>query len=863
MKFEQLLARNVRGFWATSYSFGLKLFDQYLLRKLSQNTLNAVILSDHGKLSEVWEHLPANEHYLACSVGSRYLLRGVQVPGGGAFHPKTYLVVRANDATLIVGSGNLTRDGIDGGREVFTSFSTERDGDAPSMRAWAAWSSRLVQAQDDELLRERWKALRDACPWTLGSTDGSAFLVNDERTLLDQLTGQLPDAVHELHVTAPFFDRGARALDELISVTDPDRVVLYAGAGMSVDGPSLARVLGNASSVQLFGYEPRTFVHAKLIGVVGEDGQGALLIGSPNLSRAALTLTSFDKYGNVESAVIRHGSADQVRAVFRGSGLELAERPLSSLDALEFEEDPPTVGRPVVLRAATWLSDGRVEVNWQGSVGLPAGVSLAWDEHTAGIPVHDTGLTVERIDDRDPLPLLCWLADGEGEAISNRTPIDDPVALHEALTGTDRKTTSRPSELEGLQMSPLVRLALWAHDKFIFDLDDTAAIRRANDAAAENAGEQDISDFWDKYAQTELEYDARMQTYRPLTTGHGGIAGPVDELLRELQTLLHASPDAPHPVLRVLTSAAQSDDGEQEARSGTPWTMEARQRLRAYNLLNRWCDAVADPRHALISPAAPVINYQTLLAVILLAWVHEGLDEDRLRRLLLKLLRAFIGAAEGQGFLGHAEAQVRDAALERLDVFMVEVAAGLVAAALAAGTPWPDEIYEWQPVLARGIEYGAILPGDWSATVVERITGEPTTSRDVDEVLSRRLNFIDDETWCARLAAELELKRIELDLHRQATVGTSVSVYGATDPLHDGRLLTLARRVIDHKKLTAVAIKCDACTIVFEPGKYARARVSGGTYRSRGPIDARRLNEIEQHGGSWADLLELTANAAA
>jgi hypothetical protein len=33
--------------------------------------------------------------------------------------------------------------------------------------------------------------------------------------------------------------------------------------------------------------------------------------------------------------------------------------------------------------------------------------------------------------------------------------------------------------------------------------------------------------------------------------------------------------------------------------------------VRAYNLLNRWCDAVADPRHALISPNAPVINYQT------------------------------------------------------------------------------------------------------------------------------------------------------------------------------------------------------------------------------------------------------------
>ena len=50
MKFEQLLARNVRGFWATTYSFGLKLFDQYLLRKLSQNTLNALIAPSSRRL---------------------------------------------------------------------------------------------------------------------------------------------------------------------------------------------------------------------------------------------------------------------------------------------------------------------------------------------------------------------------------------------------------------------------------------------------------------------------------------------------------------------------------------------------------------------------------------------------------------------------------------------------------------------------------------------------------------------------------------------------------------------------------------------------------------------------------------------
>lgn len=864
MKFEQLIARNVRGFWATSYSFGLKLFDQYLLRKLSQSTLNAVVLADHDKVAEVWEHLPANERYLARRVGSRYLLRGIRVPGGGAFHPKTYLLVRASDATLIVGSGNLTRDGIDGGREVFTSFSTDREADMPSLRAWAAWMSRVVQDYDDALLRERWTALRDACPWMLGNTEGTAFLVNDERRLIEQLTDRLPITVSELHVTAPFFDRDAQALADLITATDPELVTLYVGAGTKVDGPSLAAVLANASSARLLSYEPRTFVHAKLIGAIGNDGQGTLLVGSPNLSRAALTLTSAEKHGNCEAAVIRHGSADQLLAVFNGSGLRLVDRPLSSLEALEFEDEHPAVARPLVLRNATWRTDGHLDLRWSGKHDLPDDASVVvWDEHTSGVLLGDGGVTAERIDAREPLPLLCWLADANGDALSNRVAIDDPTALRESLTGSDRKSSSRPRELEGMEMIPLVRLVLWAHDKFIFDLDDTAAIRRANDAAAENAGDQDASDFWDKYAQAELEYDARTQTYRPLTSDASRHAGPVDELLRELQMLLHAAPDAPHPVLRILTAAAEHADGEDEPSAGMPWTMEARQRVRAYNLLSRWCDAVADPRHVFISPDAPIINYQTLLAVLLVAWVYEALDEDHLCRLLLKLMKAFIGTADGQGFLGRADEGLRAATRERLHGFTAEAAAGMVASALGPGTPWSGEIYDWQPILRRGIALGAILASDRSATVVEWLTGETTTSSDVDELLMKRLNYIDDKTWCARLAAELELNRIELELHRQAKVGTAVSVYGPTNPLHDGRLLTVARRVIDHKSLTAVAIKCGDTTMVFEPGKRARALVSGNTLRSSGPTDTIQFGEIEQQGGSWADVLNVAINSAA
>ena len=101
-------------------------------------------------------------------------------------------------------------------------------------------------------------------------------------------------------------------------------------------------------------FDPATFVHAKLIGAV-YGNEGLLLGGSPNLSRAALTLTYLDgAHGNCEAALIRRGSADQVRAPFLTSGLDLVDVGTANLNDLTFDDDGPATSRPAVtLRRAT------------------------------------------------------------------------------------------------------------------------------------------------------------------------------------------------------------------------------------------------------------------------------------------------------------------------------------------------------------------------------------------------------------------------------------------------------------------------------------------------------------------------------
>ena len=64
--------------------------------------------------------------------------------------------------------------------------------------------------------------------------------------------------------------------------------------------------------------------------------------------------------GNCEVALIRRGSADQVRAPFLTSGLELIEVGTANLHDLTFDDDDLAASRPAVaLRRAT-LKDGRI-----------------------------------------------------------------------------------------------------------------------------------------------------------------------------------------------------------------------------------------------------------------------------------------------------------------------------------------------------------------------------------------------------------------------------------------------------------------------------------------------------------------------
>jgi hypothetical protein len=860
MKVAAYFRPGTRAFWGTTYALDLTLFDQYLLRQLGGPPLNAVVLADHWKLSQMWDRLEPDQHYLARQANRVYLLRGVQVPGGGAFHPKTFLFARRDEATLVVGSGNLTRSGLDAGKEIFTSFSSATEEGLATLRSWARWIGRLVEGAGDEQLTRRFAALREQCSWMTGPAGPSPFAVNDERPLLDQFVDQLPGTVDELHVSAPYYDRDALALAEALRRTQPKRLHMYFGLATSVHGPSLAGVLEAADcEVQLRRFEPPTFVHAKLLGAVCGD-QGLLLCGSPNLSRAALTLThDGSAHGNCEVALLRYGSADQVCGPFLSSGLELIDIPVGQLHDLAFESDDPAEGRPAVaLRRASWRKDGRIAI-----VSDPepeAGQQLAW---VAGSAKLDGAVTGEALAELDEPPLLAWLTDEGGETISNAVAVDDPNALERSLASRDA-SRDRPGDLhEQDAETPLGRMMSWLHQQCIFDIDDTPAARRAQ-GAQDEAPEEDSTDFWDRLISDELNYDPRTQNYRRVGPGVMPIG---HDLFRELEIMLAKAP-LEHPVLRLIGPTAEQDDDGDHEHSGVSWTLEARQRVRVTNVLSRWCRAVSDPRHALLRPDAPATNYQALVGVLVTAWVEDALDEDRLVRLAGELFGAFLGDGKSPGFLGRADEQLRATVLHQLDHAVREWAAALAYLALRPHTPWAEIVYDWQPYLRRGlIDSDVMIVGERTVELVERVLDEEHEQREIEDVLLTRAEYIDEEKWCEGLAEALGLKHVALYNSGNEFVPVRIRLDGVDEPLTDSRVIEAAVNAMRFRKLDAIGIEVGDMVAVLRPGKPPAARLGHGagakTIKSHIVITRERLDAVERQGGALSELLGLASAAAA
>ena len=266
----ELFTGDASALWATSYTIDLALFNEFLLGRLGDPPLNIAVLADQRRLAAGLARIPAERTDTLAAVNRRWLLRGIRT--GGAFHPKSYLKVAGNRATLLVGSGNLSVGGLDEGREVFTTFRSGTPVGGAAITAWQSWMRRLVGLVGDTTLAERFQDLeaRIPRPSAVAPAVKSPLLHNLDTPIADQLAAAVAEArasVEELWLSAPFYDADAAAVGALLDVLTPARVRVFVTRSTSVNGDRLAeRLAASGAQVTVTGYEPDRFVHAKLIG---------------------------------------------------------------------------------------------------------------------------------------------------------------------------------------------------------------------------------------------------------------------------------------------------------------------------------------------------------------------------------------------------------------------------------------------------------------------------------------------------------------------------------------------------------------------------------------------------------------------
>ena len=250
-------------------------------------------------------------------LGVRYRVVPVAMSPGFRFHPKAVLLSGEKEATLFVGSGNLTFGGWRENAEVWMRFDATVDG-AAVFGEFNHYSQKILErvplsdAVKEELTEafdtatRRWLSEErpSTSPTLLGRAGSGLSLLE----LFHGVRGIEP--IDELVVCSPYFDAQGFALHALIEQTAASRsTVLCQPSGTTLTRKAFDAAGGTTKlqqvsfeHVSVDGAARAAFIHAKFYGLL-RGGEALVIAGSANCSRAALVASG--SAGNAELMALR------------------------------------------------------------------------------------------------------------------------------------------------------------------------------------------------------------------------------------------------------------------------------------------------------------------------------------------------------------------------------------------------------------------------------------------------------------------------------------------------------------------------------------------------------------------------------
>lgn len=288
-----------------TFNADLRFFEQRVLSNLRARKI--LILMDEGQHRALVQQkdLALSPRY----AGVYYQVEPVHVPKG-VFHSKLILCLSEKRSRLVLGSGNLNRQGYMANAEIFSIIESEND--HPD-EATVLINEACVYLQDliqGAFLSPNAKDFISSALALQPKTDLSLkrqyfFVHSLHKPILEQVEANLEkDQITEIHALAPFVQINT-LIEDLIEQCKNARINFYLQDNRTqFDVEEVRNLCSRYPQLKLFkvsapsterlnssGEVSERYIHAKLLGFTTKKS-AYLLTGSPNFTQAALGLSS-------------------------------------------------------------------------------------------------------------------------------------------------------------------------------------------------------------------------------------------------------------------------------------------------------------------------------------------------------------------------------------------------------------------------------------------------------------------------------------------------------------------------------------------------------------------------------------------
>ncbi|GAA4610071.1 hypothetical protein BJY16_007656 [Actinoplanes octamycinicus] len=277
-----------------SYTADLRFFETICLPEAHAAGARVTVVHDINA-----NLVPADEVHHA---GVHYTDVPVRCRSDGEFHPKLLVVVGNEHALVAVGSGNVTEGGWHHQGELWTTIAADADDWPDTFHHLATW---LIEMQRylyiDDFGARRINATAALLARQPVRTAGPPLIHN----LCTDIATQLPKPagrVTDLMLASPFLDHDVKALSMIGQHFNADEVT-FAVTYRAYADPDRLMAWAHATPAGLYLIGSGRYHHGKLVQWTDDGGTHAL-VGSANITAAAMLRTTSSRYGNCELALL-------------------------------------------------------------------------------------------------------------------------------------------------------------------------------------------------------------------------------------------------------------------------------------------------------------------------------------------------------------------------------------------------------------------------------------------------------------------------------------------------------------------------------------------------------------------------------